>query len=520
MSLDLDVAIVGGGIAGLYCAWSLQTRRSRLPGLGAAPRIGLFELSQRLGGRLFTLTPPGAPSLRAELGGMRLLSHHHLVLGLARQLGLTIKSFLENEDHDLYFLRGVRLTAGEVKAGSDRFPFQVAASERSRTPELLLGRVILAHLPHALQIARTDWRTTKAQHQIDGRLFHDWSLVEMMQRVLSPEALAFLHGALGYLAMESPQINAADLIETFISDSREKLLTIADGMQTLPLAVGQRIRDAGGRIELGARLQRVDQVREDGEERIDLLMSNGGREQRVRARHVILALPRRSIELLDPESFLFDSASFRSDLETVLPIPASKLNLAYREPWWERCGITTGRSLTDLPIRQCLYFGSEAAEPGGHRNALLTASYCDGPAVAYWEELAQRTPGPNFAGEESSPADLQVSAAVVDAVQEQLGQLHGLEVPAPYWAAYTNWTRDPYGGGWHWWRVGQKSWEVMPRMLRPVPGANLYVCGECWSPCQAWVEGALMTAESVLQQHLGLPWPDWLEPSATLGVER
>jgi len=31
------------------------------------------------------------------------------------------------------------------------------------------------------------------------------------------------------------------------------------------------------------------------------------------------------------------------------------------------------------------------------------------------------------------------------------------------------------------------------------------------------VDGALRTAENMLQQHLGLPWPDWLTADLQLG---
>jgi monoamine oxidase len=50
-----------------------------------------------------------------------------------------------------------------------------------------------------------------------------------------------------------------------------------------------------------------------------------------------------------------------------------------------------------------------------------------------------------------------------------------------------------------------RSHEVAERILQPIPGWPVHVCGECWSHEQGWVEGALQTAESMLQQHFGLP---------------
>ncbi|MGH8399456.1 MAG: flavin monoamine oxidase family protein, partial [Gammaproteobacteria bacterium] len=39
---------------------------------------------------------------------------------------------------------------------------------------------------------------------------------------------------------------------------------------------------------------------------------------------------------------------------------------------------------------------------------------------------------------------------------------------------------------------------------------DIYIVGEAYSYNQGWVEGALDTAESTLQQFFGLKWPSWL----------
>lgn len=42
----------------------------------------------------------------------------------------------------------------------------------------------------------------------------------------------------------------------------------------------------------------------------------------------------------------------------------------------------------------------------------------------------------------------------------------------------------------------------MRRMQRPIPDISLHVCGEAWSTQQGWVEGALETADAVLERQL------------------
>ena len=61
----LDVAVIGGGVSGAYCAWRLTRPDAagsailRASGVAGAPRVGLFEVSERIGGRLWSFVPPG-----------------------------------------------------------------------------------------------------------------------------------------------------------------------------------------------------------------------------------------------------------------------------------------------------------------------------------------------------------------------------------------------------------------------------------------------------------------------------
>src|SRR5215207_5268205 len=101
-----DVVVVGGGVSGAYVAWRLlEDDPSR--------RVALCELSERIGGRLLSITPPGAPHLRAELGGMRLLNTQEQVARLIEHLGLTVDRFQMGDTRDLVYLRGRRWTQAD-----------------------------------------------------------------------------------------------------------------------------------------------------------------------------------------------------------------------------------------------------------------------------------------------------------------------------------------------------------------------------------------------------------------------
>ncbi len=76
----IDTAIIGAGLAGLACAWTLSRQ-----GFSAS----VFEASQRLGGRVLsdrTSFPPAA----CELGGEFINSDHSTMLRLAHELDIPL----------------------------------------------------------------------------------------------------------------------------------------------------------------------------------------------------------------------------------------------------------------------------------------------------------------------------------------------------------------------------------------------------------------------------------------------
>jgi protoporphyrinogen oxidase len=80
---DLDVAIVGAGAAGTSVAYRLIQARPDW-------RIAIFERSNRVGGRLWSVKVDGLPH-PMELGGMRYMSGHPLIQSVVRELGIATR---------------------------------------------------------------------------------------------------------------------------------------------------------------------------------------------------------------------------------------------------------------------------------------------------------------------------------------------------------------------------------------------------------------------------------------------
>jgi monoamine oxidase len=516
---ELDVAVVGGGMAGVYAAWRLLKgdKGIRMEAHGSAPGIAVFEYSNRIGGRLLSMRLPGVPHLPIELGGMRFLTSHWRVHSLMQRFGLKTRELhvIDPSKTNLYYLRGQHFTAADWDRPAFSPPYRLERGERARSPGELLIEVALKYRSQAEQMRNVGF----------------WNL---LLDEYSLEAYQLIRDAGGYESIVG-NWSAAEAIPFLLADFDPSLKYLAfnDGYESLPKRLAEEAEGAGAKIRLQHRLHRLDLEDKSIRLTFDTDAANFGyrrlrpeAEHIVRARHVILALPRRSIELLHPDSFLFTANQFRSDVETVLAQPALKIFAAYRRPWWTKeRRLISGRSVTDLPLRQCYYWGTEKDAKGGepgNTNSILMASYNDSSAVEFWAGLARDTARydpPLSAVPPGVPIpdpvrNLSASARMVSELQNQLRELHGLgavedpataQVVLPYLTVFQDWTQEPFGGGWHFWKIGVNAPLVMQRMQQPVAGAPLYVCGEAWSRQQGWVEGALETTDAVLQTKLGVP---------------
>src|SRR5260370_1778397 len=120
-----DVAIVGGGIAGISCAWRLKQARPDWS-------IALFESSDRIGGRLLSVIPPGMPHVRCELGGMRYTTAQPLIQALVEaKLGLKTRFFEVGLLDNIAYLRQKHLRKAELN-DPDKIPYHPTQAARGR----------------------------------------------------------------------------------------------------------------------------------------------------------------------------------------------------------------------------------------------------------------------------------------------------------------------------------------------------------------------------------------------------
>jgi monoamine oxidase len=493
---DLDVAIVGGGVAGAYTAWRL---RNEQPG----SRVRLFETSDRIGGRLHSVAFPQAPHLVGEAGGMRFLPAQKHVANLVKHLNLPRRGYPVDAPYDRLELRGRSFSLAEIGQPTKLYPYNIPAIDQSPKSMLFL-QTMERIVPGAKTMTAAKWRRVRASVRYKGRLLKDWAAWTLLADVLTMEEMRFLQDRSGYddVSLHETGLDQFDFI--FLGDDESKpFLTIAGGYQRLPLALAQEAAMGGAGIEMKTRLVSLSvPAAENGFFRLGLLDRNG-RQSAATAKRVVLALPRRAIEAvaISPANALFNDL-----VSSVEPVPACKALLLYAKPWWRDLGIAGGRAITDMPARQFYALGAEKerlpSEAASGFGVLMM--YCDANSVEYWKELA-----PPFVagGFQWLSGDSQLAMEV----HREAGLVYQTAPPKPLSACFQDWTAAPFGGGWHFWGPGRDGIALADRVMKPIADRDLYICGEAYTMYEAgWVEGAVERAETMLQRHFGLRAPDWL----------
>ncbi|WP_437586168.1 flavin monoamine oxidase family protein [Sorangium sp. So ce1000] len=549
--IKVTVAVVGGGVSGIYSAWRLARsgnpqEQKDPPWLGKD--VAVFEYGNRVGGRLESIKKlnrnpeasgrvPGAEEKlvdrSAEVGGMRFLpSWQKHVTNLIKRLGLESVSFPMGNEKNLFFLRGRLLRGQSFMDGN--VPYELRKAERDHTVDELFEYVLntlLASVGKKLDgLTRKDWDDIKKNpaFSFDGKPLYQQGFWNVLAKIVSAEAYKMLTEAGGYSTLTA-NWNAAEAASFIGLDFiNAEYKTLKDGYDAQVAAMANEFTKAGGKIWGYSELVKFDKT-PDG--KLRLTMRNrvpgfvGDRTFTVIAEHLILAMPRHGLERLELHGTRFDfadpaNAEQRKLRDAVMKMPAFKLFMLFEKPWWEPKGLTSGRSVCDLPIRQTYYFGTESGPGYG----LLMTSYNDAETVSFWKGLqwtagqsdGTAPPPPTYISENTVAAG-RTEGDTYDATPEmikhavaQLSELHNMSVPDPIASCYKDWSAEPFGAGWYLWKPGEAPWKVMPRIRRPWTEENVYVCGDCYSTLQGWVEGALNTAEKVLQDHFRLEAPDWL----------
>jgi monoamine oxidase len=443
------VVVLGAGMAGLGAAYNLMQR---------GYDVTVLEAQDRPGGRVQTARDGLRSGGHAELGAVRITDVNEYTLKYVNEFGLELTPY--DEGTRAFHLGGSRFLAppagepwplpgldpGEQPDPSARFPQYVGTGMR------MLGDITDPGWPGSVPTARELDRTT-----IDGHLcaqgastaWRDWFYAQNGR-------IARVNAAAGF---------AVESLQDF-----EHVWSIKGGNDRLPYAFAAAL---GHRVKYGSEVVRIAQDPHG----VTVGFRDRSGQHQLRADRCVCALPFAPLRRVELGSgFATDKLAAIAKLAYM---PAARCYFQTRSRFWEHDPLARLGGLdlvaTDTMAGRVWNTSSQQPDP---TLGMVHAYMFDTEALEFASHGPRRV------------------AAMRRLFRELLpgirGQITGV--------VHKAWQEDPWaGGGWGWTPPGDLHWMV-PAMRRPE--GRVHFAGEHTSLWIAWINGALESAERVVEEIL------------------
>ena len=441
------VIVAGAGLAGLAAAYRLRE---------TGRRVIVLEARSEPGGRVRTIRAPFDDGVYGEAGAARISDVHHFVLHWLNNMRLNAVPFSPPEGRTLFVMDTMRGFADDP-AAIERLAGNLRQAERGLTPGEL-ANLYLENLPESLARADADADAMRGWAPLDAMAWPQW----LAARGASEGAVRLLT-----LGADSRDISALYVLrQIFLHRAGRGYFKIEGGMDRLPRAMAAEL---AGDLRYNCEVMGVSH----GPQGVRVSYREAGEAKSVDGARVILAIPFSLLRkiTIDPPF----SPAKRMVVESLPYRSATRFLLQTDRSFWREAGLS-GAARTDAP---CEIWDASFGQLSVRGLLSVTA----GGQPERREQLARL----DEAG--------QLSLG--------LGMARGAfpEIDNHYQKGFTqNWTDDPWSqGAFAVFHPGQMTaWgDILGR-----PEGRVHFAGEHASPWPGWMEGAVWSAERVVQEIL------------------
>lgn len=447
--IDCTVAVVGGGVSGLYTAYQL----SKQPWLNPK-NICLFEKDSRLGGRVFDVAMDGSrPELVFGLGALRVLEGQEQIFALAEELGISLVPMPYQSD--LINTRGI---------------FSFSSDEINLKAYPSLGKSFINSSGRGTEDALWSWlfeNRSQANKYAELRSF--------ARDVLSPEGFLFLHDVSRFRADFLRPINVEAFFRYYQEEDRQGVIPWypVGGMSQFVVKMAEISRDKGVHIFINEPVFSVEKVERTYEIQTDYHIA--------RANFVVFAL--------DPIGFshvngsVAEAIKAQKQFRDIMPIEVVSINQKWPVSWWQESGYDGKIINRAWTTESCLNFLEIPLHDYGAQQLVTRTVYSDDPGCnEFWKETMEKKG--------------------MKAVEEEIMRgLHHLfpkaSIPSP-----TNTLFQLWPAGWYWIR-GSSDYsvdDIASWAVRPLDGENIALVGDAYFIKRSgWIDGAVRSAQNFLK---------------------
>ncbi|MFF7776339.1 flavin monoamine oxidase family protein [Streptomyces tanashiensis] len=477
------VLVLGAGVAGLTTAYELSRLGYDCTVLEATQRIGgrsrtvrrgdeLYEIDDRTGVPVRTHTCAFDDGLYLNMGPGRIPYHHRRVLSYCRDFQVELEPYIMETTADLV-----------------RPPHLARALPNRRVANDTRGH-LAAKLAETLTADDAFTHEVRDLLRVFGALDDDgtYSVAQRSGHLHDPaEGEPF--------PVPVPPLTFEELIESGFWKTRfyqpldhpwqPSMFQPTGGMDRIVEALARQARLAGADIVLGAEVTDIAITAGTDLPHARVTYRRDGRTFRAEARHCVSSIPVPVLRGVGRTGF---SPAFESAVRVVEFEKTCKAGWQANRRFWEDDGacVYGGISWTSHTITQIWYPSTGYFSATG----TLTGAYNFGADAEYFGGLST---GERLALAREGATELHPEFADGTLVPED----RGITIA---------WHKVPHQlGGWPEWSPDREDHRTAYRqLLQPEGGDVFYVTGDQISPLPGWQEGAMMSAQYVTQQILGV----------------
>jgi monoamine oxidase len=456
------VLILGAGVAGLCAGYELEKK---------GYRVTILEADRsHIGGRVRTLR--FSEGRYGEAGAMRIPAKHDLTRAYCREMGLTLRPFVQSNPEAYLFVRGMRVRNRE--SAKLNALFDLSAKEKGMSSDDLWAAAVVARL-HRLSAAEKADLLAARPATPGYRALDQLSLQQLFEGSgLSAEAIelmAVTQGQEAEMQYGCTESVREELKEVWAHEFEE----IVGGTDLLPAALAKRIR---GEIRRGCE---VVGLMQDGRGASAACVQQG-RQELVRADAILCTLPVPVLQRLVVEPAF--SPEKRRAVRELMYDSATKVLIDARRRFWElEDGIHGGGTFTDLPTGSTYYPSDNALDRSGRGPKDPRVSRAGGVFLASysWGMTARRLAAVPHAQR------MEVVLRHLAQVHPQLREVGMVERSASW-----SWDTHPWSGGaFAWFNPGQHT-ALYGSLIKPE--GRIFFAGEHASLSHTWMQGAFESA--------------------------
>ena len=296
----------------------------------------------------------------------------------------------------------------------------------------------------------------------------EYTFTSFCEEVYGKEHLDFLINAFAYYG-RIRYMNLHDVVRSLIDyiDYDIQFYVLAGGLQQVAIRCTEEMKKNGGKLKLNTALTDFNYDKEQKMFSLVLKDEKTSRKSMLTCRNLVIAIPK---EFLEKIKYFQRSKELTSLINTVRPYELMRVYARYPVPkngkvWFHDL---PGKFTTNNKLRFVIQI-----DPS---KGTIMIAYPNADYTKYWHNAEK-------------------NGSLNSKLMKHLKELFpDKEIPEPKWVIPYFWST-----GGNTWLPNVDSLSVSKKMLNSVKNEPLYICGESYSRWQAWVEGALETADKVLE---------------------